>query len=414
MPVKAIVIATALAALVALGSAPALAEGPRAPESCPCAASINKLARTYETDAQFRGLLEAAFANMKQLPPGYKGGNPWIGKDISYMVKFLTDWCTFLPTSDGSHDDGLKYIQGFVWFYYKNPFGVVLVQTSPGRDILQEFVRQRGAFMDSPASLPQVVQWLSDPRSEKEDYLLPDPSAPDGGFKSFNQFFARGLKDQAQTRPQTMPQRDYIISAPTDCTMNTIPQLITDQSTPITTKGNQALNIVEMLDGSQYAGKFIGGTALSCVLMPNTYHHYHAPVSGKVVEAKVVEDGHFGYDNFPEWAPSNGNVGYYGTDFSQFDKFQRGYFVVDTGKYGYVALVPVGLNTISSVRFEKEFQDMKQPVEVKRGDRLGHFQYGGSLFLMIFEPGRYGSGAVKVRLGNQIGIFDTQAKGAKK
>ena len=87
--------------------------------------------------------------------------------------------------------------------------------------------------------------------------------------------------------------------------------------------------------------------------------------------------------------------------------FQRGYFIVDTGNHGHVALVAVGLNTISSVVFDNRFRALKEPEPVERGDRLGHFRYGGSLFLMIFEPGRYGSGAIKVRLGNQIGIFDT-------
>ena len=41
------------------------------------------------------------------------------------------------------------------------------------------------------------------------------------------------------------------------------------------------------------------------------------------------------------------------------------------------------------------------------GERLGHFLYGGSLFIMVFEPGRYQSDAIQVRLGNQIGLFDT-------
>jgi phosphatidylserine decarboxylase len=392
----------------------ALAAMPKAPASCPCAASINKLAKTYQSDAQFRELIDLAFANMKQLPPDYKQGNPWIGKNVSHLIKFLQDWCTFLPGIHGSHDDGLKYIQDFVWFYYQNPFGVVFVQQSPGREIMQEFVRQRGAYMDSKSSTAKVAQWLKDPRVEKQDYYLPDPKAPDGGFKSYNEFFARTFKNQAQCRPQTMPDRDYVITAPTDCVMNSIPQLITDANTPVTTKGNQSLNIVEMLGRSKYAKRFIGGTALSCVLMPNTYHHYHSPVSGKVVEAKVLEDPFFGYDNFPEWAPQDGNVGYCGTDFSQFQNFKRGYFVVDTGKYGYVALVAVGLNTISSVVFENKFKHLKKPVAVKRGERLGHFLYGGSLFLMIFEPGRYNSGAIQVRLGNQIGTFDTPLPVKKK
>lgn len=381
-----------------------------AAQDCPCADSIAALEKAYASDAAFRQLVDAAFANMQQLPPEYPKGNPWIGKSFPDLVAFLREWCTFLPEVNGSHDDGLKYIQNFAWFYYKNPYGYVFVQQSPGKELLQQFVKQRGTYMDSPESRAKIAQWLANPRIEKEDYRLPDPNAPDGGFHSFNEFFARTLLDQQKSRPQTMPERDYVITAPTDCIVNSIPQLIADATTPIPTKGNQALNISDLLGGSEYAEKFIGGTALSCVLMPNTYHHFHAPVGGKMVEAKIIPDAFYGYDEFPEWAPPNGNVGYNGTDFSKFEHFQRGYYIIDTGKYGHVAMVAVGLNTISSIIFEQKFQDLKEPAPVERGERLGHFLYGGSLCILIFEPKRYASDAIRVRLGNQIGIFDTPAK----
>lgn len=378
--------------------------------NCPCYESIKKLEEAYysKNDVKIKNLLDSAFKNMHQLPPEYPDGNPWIGKNFSDLLIFLKEWCTFLPTIDGSHDDGLKYIQDFAWFYYQNQDGVDFVQRSPGREIMRDFAIQRGKFMDSEASTTQIANWLKDIRIEKEDYNLPDPNAKDGGFKSFNEFFARTLKDQAKSRPQTMTERDYVISAPTDCVINSIPQNITDAKTLITTKVNQALNISDMLDGSKYADKFIGGTALSCVLTPNTYHHYHSPVCGNVVETKVIEGAFYGYDNFPVWATPNGNPGYYGTDFHQFENFQRGYFIVDTGTYGHVALIPVGLDTISSIVFEEKFMNVVKPVPVKRGDTLGYFLYGGSLFIMIFEPNRYKSDAIRVRLGNQIGIFDTK------
>ncbi len=376
-------------------------------KDCPCADSINKLITTYDSDARFKELLDSAFKNMQQTPPDFSVRNPWIGKELPDLVKFLEEWCTFLPEIHGSEDNGLANIQDFALFYYKNPFGSSLVQLTPGREIMQQFVRERGAFMDSPASTKIVANWLKDSRVEKSDYNIPDPKAKDGGFKSYNDFFSRTLKDRKASRPVTMPARDYVISAPTDCLMNSIPQVITDINTPISTKGNQALNIVEMLDGSPFAKKFIGGTALSCILMPNTYHRYHAPVSGKVVEARVIEDPFFGAENFPAWISPTGNVGAPGTDFSPFENYQRGYFIVDTGEYGHVAMVAVGLNTISSVVFKEPFNNLKKPTQITRGDELGHFLYGGSLFIMIFEPERYESGAIQVRLGNQIGVFDT-------
>ena len=377
---------------------------------CPCYESISTLEKAYysKDDTKFKDLMDSAFDNMKQLPPEYSHGNPWIGKKFSDLVIFLNEWCTFLPTASGSHDSGLQGIEKFAWIYYHNPYGVDFVQNSPGREIMQDFAKQRGTFMDSEASTAQVPEWLNDDRIEKEDYYLPDPDAPDGGFKSFNEFFARTLKDQDKSRPQTMPDRDYVISAPTDIILNSIPQEITDATTLIPTKGFQALNISDMLDGSEYAEKFIGGKALSCVLMPNTYHHYHAPVSGHVVEAKIIEDAYYGYDNFPAWVPPDGNVGYYGTDFSVFETFKRGYFIVNTGKYGHVAIIPVGLNTISTIVFNKRFENVTKPVPVERGDELGHFLYGGSLVILVFESDNYNSSALRVRLGNQIGLFDEE------
>ncbi len=375
----------------------------------PCQGSINDFKNAYESNPEFKKLLDSALNNIQHLPPAYPDDNPWLGAKFTDITDFFTDWCTFLPEMKGGHDDGLKYIQKFAWFYYHNEYGVKLVKESPGREITQKFSRERGAFMDSKASTAKVEEWMQDPRVEIEEYVLPDPSAPDGGFKSFNEFFARKLINLPESRPQTMPDRDYIISAPTDCIMNSVPQKITGIDTKIQTKFNQALNIVEMLDGSQYANKFIGGTALSCVLMPNTYHHYHSPVNGEAVESKIIEDPYYGYDNFPDWAPASGNVGYSGTEFNQFEDFKRGYFIIDTKKFGHVAMVPVGLNTISSIVFENKFQNITKPVPVTRGEELGHFLYGGSLFIMIFEPGRYKSAAIQVRLGNQIGLFDTKS-----
>lgn len=372
----------------------------------PCNESISALQNTYDRDGKFKLQVDTAFKNIHQLPPEFSEGNPWIGKGVTDLTLFLQEWCTFLPTMEKGHDNGLKYIEDFTFFYYKNPDAITVVQQNPGRKILQDFAKERGVFMDTKRSAAPISGWLDDKRIEKEDYNLPHPNSADGGFKSFNEFFIRTLKDQDKSRPQTMPERDYVISAPTDCIINSIPLKIVSESTPIPTKGRQALNISDMLDGSGYAERFIGGTALSCVLMPNTYHHYHAPVSGEVVESKIIEDAYYGYDNSPVWI-NKGNVGYTGTDFSQFENFKRGYFIIDTGKYGHVALVPVGLNTISSIVFNKKFIDIKKPVPITRGDELGNFQYGGSLFIMIFEPERYKSDAIQVRLGNQIGIFDS-------
>jgi len=118
-----------------------------AAEVSPCQGAIDQLLTTYRQDPAFRALADRALANVQPLP-GDLGANPWRGRDIHGMADFFARWCTFLPAVDGSHDDGLQYIKEFAALYYRNEYGVALVQRSPGREITQRFVRERGEYMD--------------------------------------------------------------------------------------------------------------------------------------------------------------------------------------------------------------------------------------------------------------------------
>jgi phosphatidylserine decarboxylase len=157
--------------------------------------------------------------------------------------------------------------------------------------------------------------------------------------------------------------------------------------------------------------QFVGGNGLACILMPNTYHRFHSPVTGTIRHADVVVSGTYGYPDWPNWVAQGGNVAGPGTDFSQFQLFQRGVIIIEVQyadveknklKTGYVASIPVGLDTIGSVVLHK---DIKPGVMVKRGySELGNFYYGGSLNILLFSPGMV-SPAIQTRLGNQIGII---------
>ena len=139
--------------------------------------------------------------------------------------------------------------------------------------------------------------------------------------------------------------------------------------------------------------------------MPTVYHRYHAPISGTVVEAdEDVAGTYFGISDFPKLL-NGGNVGY-GYDYSVFEHFRRGYLIIQTEKYGYVAMIPVGLNTISSVVFEAPYKkvDSSNPVSVTKGDELGYFQYGGSLNILLFEKGCFP--AVRIPQGQVIGTME--------
>jgi phosphatidylserine decarboxylase len=420
----------------------------------PCRDSLRYLVTQYVDDERTRNALVEVNKNFHELPVGYCDGtdpcsNPWKSKNATLLViKMLgefTKWCTFLPDINGSHDNGLYYIQDFAWFYYRNQAGQDFVQgrdpNNPSSKLLTglkfttDFSVQRGEFMWSKASAEKVPEWVYDPRIEISDYQLnPDNTYQ---YRSFNEFFARQIKTDPTTqtipsRPATMPlseypERDYIVVSPTDCIMNPLVQVLKNEDGSVTREyiqnplqenmvldvKNIPISLKDLLGtaSDEMKQKFVDGTGLSCVLMPNTYHHFHSPVNGTVKHAEIVKTGLYGYEDFPNWVPLDGNVGRPGSDFSQFQMFQRGVIIVEV-KYkdldgktltGYVASIPVGLNTIGSVVLADDIVPGK---EVKRGyTRFGNFYYGGSLNILLFSAG-LASGVVQTRLGAQITLFN--------
>jgi len=291
---------------------------------------------------------------------------------------------------------GLEYIQKFSWLYYENTYGLCFVTCGPGYEMTKNFVELRGKYMDSCESLPLVKVWEEELGSQMDQFIVPE-----GGFRSFNEFFIREVKQCA--RPISYPDDDSVVVAPADCVINMIVDDLTDETKiPVKTV---YLNIRELLDNSTYTKKFVGGTAVSCILMPNTYHRYHAPVSGLVVESNEnVAGEYFGIKDFPDLL-NKGDVGY-GYDYSVFEHFRRGYLVIKTKDYGFVGMVPVGLNTIASVIFTCKYKRITaedNPVCIKKGDEVGYFQYGGSLNILLFEKGRFPS--LSILQGQRIGLL---------
>ncbi|NJL27153.1 MAG: phosphatidylserine decarboxylase [Thermoanaerobaculia bacterium] len=333
--------------------------------------------------------------------------NPWVGRDIGYFVNYFREWFTFLPEPDR----GLGRIVPFTYFYYDNPRAFYFLNqlksksagsTRHSKEIFNwtvKFIKVRGEFMDSPQSLQHIKEWEVDPISEIDEYKVPK-----GGFKSFNEFFTREFRNPSKSRPVAEPDDDAVLVASADSEINFIESDLTlTKNIKVKTR---ELNVCELLDKSEYAKHFKGGTAISCVLMPANYHRYHSPVTGEIVESKDVPGIYNGIMDGEDWFNSF-NVGESTTDFSIFEDFHRAYFIIKTKGYGYVAVIPVGLNTISSIspslvnNRSTYVPPGSEPVPIKKGDELGHFAYGGSLNILLFQKGVLSS--ISVLVGQRLG-----------
>jgi phosphatidylserine decarboxylase len=364
------------------------------------------------------------------IPPGGWPSDPvnpkklfiWPEKNFHDLLDFFQGWLTFVP----NHENGMSYYELFYGLCYKNENALIFVETDPGLKWTRSFAKARGNYMDSCASISEHLDAMNDWKQylgkHWNDFKPPKSNKHcknNGfyGYKTFNDFFTRVLRDPS-VRPVSYPDDDSILVSPADGLVNIVNSNLNTDSL-IHTKYDEYLNIDELLAGSKYAKHFLGGTAVDSVLLPPDYHRYHSPVTGHVVESKEVDanDGfYFGMDGEFFTFSNNGNIGGYKSKYGYFGRYHRGYYIFKTDHYGYIAMVPVGLDDISSVNFAHQFKNVGSPsnpgpVPVKKGDEVGYFAYGGSTIIMLFQPGvLFG---LKVKQGNQIGVMNAIDKDKK-
>ena len=162
--------------------------------------------------------------------------------------------------------------------------------------------------------------------------------------------------------------------------------------------------ITELLDDANsgttsYGELFKNGWFCHSFLGPHDYHRQHAPVSGTVLEARVIEglcylqvdveedkNGRrtiaprrhlFG----PRLAALPGDAGLNAPDEPGYQFIQaRALVLIETPDIGLVAVLPIGMAQVSSVVLS-----VKAGEEVKKGDELSYFQFGGSDIVMVFQ-----------------------------
>jgi len=236
-----------------------------------------------------------------------------------------------------------------------------------------------GHFLDTPESLTEesLKSFYDSPSYNMGDYMRPH-----GGWKTFNQFFARNYKPGK--RPVAALNDPRVIVSPADSTFAGQWEIRTNSH--VTVK-NLHWAIEELMEGSPYKHRFQNGLFMHAFLGPNDYHRQHAPVAGKVVEARVIP-GQVYLEVIAEPIPDDtsgrhrlkpvrafdapDNAGY---QFAQ----ARGLVVLDS-PIGLVAVLPIGMCQVSSVIVTAE-----EGVTLRKGEEISYFQFGGSDIIVLFE-----------------------------
>jgi len=383
-----------------------------------------ELIALLDNDPELKSLLSKSIELAKTENPD-RSTNP--AQTLQEFYLFI-DWATVaMPWSilkDQSYPllyDQIDQSLDYFYFAIDRPLpeleGKALYRNSlqyyePIRSWLIKFTKSWGAYLDTTDSWNNnfYQKAYEDKRFGLDRGWYEDPSK----WTTFNQFFSRHLKSPDQ-RPIAQPEDQSVVVAPAD----SVPQgvwaidansnLINRDGVNI--KSSVVYSIKDLLGkNSAYQDAFANGILTHTFLDIQDYHRYHFPVGGTVKEINIIsQDDAVG--GTISWSPDKKK---YLLDSAtpgwQFIE-TRGYVIIQTEKYGLIALMPVGMSQISSVNFEK---NIKVGDSFKKGDMLGYFLFGGSDFVILFQKdagfklsasGNSTDGYQHVLMGETIGVL---------
>jgi len=117
------------------------------------------------------------------------------------------------------------------------------------------------------------------------------------------------------------------------------------------------------------------GAIASFRLSPQDYHRYHSPVTGKVSWFQQVSGDYYQVD--PLCLSSHVDI---------LTRNARCCIGIETKEFGMVLFVAIGATNVGTVDIHAPFR--KAGTQVKKGDEIGLFQFGGSSIIVAFEKGR--------------------------
>jgi len=309
-------------------------------------------------------------------------------KNLDDLLTFLDDLQRWVPSEDYAGREIYNKLCKSYFIFDQPPVAALQNKVVPYPEAppltplsawLVRYADAMGEFLDTPESLtPASLQSFKD----SPNYNMSDYIEPHGGWKSFNQVFARNFKPGY--RPVAALCDQSVIVSAADSTFAGQWEIRSDSQ--VTVK-NLHWTIGELLEGSPYKDSFVNGQFMHAFLSPADYHRQHAPVGGTVVEARVIP-GQVYLEVIPEAVPGDtegrhrlkpvrafdapDNAGY---QFAQ----ARGLIVLDT-PIGLVAVLPIGMCQVSSVILTAEVG-----VTVRKGEELAYFQFGGSDIILLFQ-----------------------------
>ncbi|OAG40044.1 hypothetical protein AYO21_05725 [Fonsecaea monophora] len=330
-------------------------------------------------------------------------GHPQV-RDYIHMLRVINHMLTTPPSwSESSARTGLVGLPFNALFDWPmgTASGYAVFLDPDVNKMLKKVLNAWGDFLRSPESAKVLEKdaqgsWFG-PHGQKEltttanlgktgykfeELFQCDPSKPHMGYKSWDDFFTRLFKEEA--RPVASPEDDNVIA--NACESKTFKVARDVKARDHFWLKGQPYSVIDMLAQDPWADKFVGGTVYQAFLSALSYHRWHAPVSGKLVKAYVVDGTYYSEPLFEDFKPDHpadpeGQVtsqGYLTATATRAIMF----FEADNPALGLMAFLGIGMCEVSTCEIT-----VKEGQHVKKGDEIGMFHFGGSTHCLMFRKG---------------------------
>ncbi|KAI0017805.1 Phophatidylserine decarboxylase-domain-containing protein [Xylariomycetidae sp. FL0641] len=341
-------------------------------------------------------------------------------RDYHHMLRMLNHIFSQAPQwSDAAFGVGMVGVPMVSIFDYvmATPSGHAAFLDPDVNKMLKKVLNEWGKYLKSPASAHVLGEhpegWFSDhgkkdlmqvanaplgTSHEFDQMYVCDPSAEHHGYRSWDDFFTRQLREGV--RPVASPDDDSVIANACESKPYNVERgaRLRDR---FWVKG-QPYSVLDMLAHDPLAAQFDGATVYQAFLSALSYHRWHAPVAGRVVRA-FVQDGTY----FSE--PLDEDQGDYRIDARGIGPAQ-GYLTAlatravlfleaDNPAIGLMAFVAVGMDEVSTCDVT-----VAQGMRVAKGDQLGMFHFGGSTHCLLFRQGVQVEGFPDLQAGTNVPV----------
>lgn len=242
----------------------------------------------------------------------------------------------------------------------------VLEESMYVQDFLREESVRQGTIYDSPESAADIPSFVKTYDIPLDELLEPDVHA----YRTFNEFFYRRLKPGARPVQNADDPRTFCAAADS--------RLVVYQSVSLAQtfwiKGDEfSIPALLGLDPRDPLCQALEGGALALFrLAPADYHRFHSPADGTLLGDPRDIPGQY-YTVNPQAVNE--------PKFDVLTRNKRSVLLLEHGpSKKTIAIVAVGALLVGSIVWTCSR-------EVKHGDELGHFAYGGSTVVAIFPKG---------------------------